>query len=261
MKKLQLLFRYLLYYFRSTNEHGVHSPFVYDIVTTVIYDEKEFYGYSKIEKIREKMLDNHSLINMQDFGAGSLHANNSKRKISELAMHSAKPKKYGRLLFRLVNKFQPSTILELGTSLGLSGMYLASARKQAQFISLEGSAELAHIAQQNFNALMLSNVEVLPGTFEDNLSHSIQKLESLHFVFFDGNHKRIPTIAYFEECLKFCCNESVFVFDDIHWSNEMEEAWNYIKEHPQVKVTIDLFFLGIVFFRKEQVKENFTIRY
>ncbi|MBL0049063.1 MAG: class I SAM-dependent methyltransferase [Bacteroidetes bacterium] len=261
MKKLQLLFRYLLYYFRSTNEHGVHSPFVYDLVTTVIYDEKEFYCFSKIEKIREKMLANHSLIFMQDFGAGSLRVNNSKRKISELAMHSAKPKKYGRLLFRLVNKFQPSTILELGTSLGLSGMYMASAHKQAQFISLEGSTELARIAQQNFNALMLSNVEVLPGTFEENLSHSIQKLEKLHFVFFDGNHRRIPTIAYFEECLKFCCNETVFVFDDIHWSIEMEEAWTCIKQHPQVKVTIDLFFVGIVFFRKEQVKENFTIRY
>ena len=128
-------------------------------------------------------------------------------------------------------------------------------------MSIEASIEIAKIAEQNFKDLHLQNTTVLHGTFEAKLTDAIQQLGKLNFVFFDGNHRKEPTLNYFKECLNFCTNESVFVFDDIHWSTEMEEAWSEIKNHPEVTVTLDLFFIGIVFFRKEQAKENFIIRY
>ncbi len=261
MKKLSLFFRYLIYLIRSKNAHGVHSPFIFDLVSTVIYNKREFYSFGQINKIRMKLLKNNNQIRVQDFGAGSMHSNSKKKAVKDIAQHSAKSKKYGELLFRLTNKFEPNTILELGTSLGISGLYLASAAKNAKFITMEASAEQAEIAEENFRELNLLNVEVCNGSFEEKLIESIQKLNALDFVFFDGNHTKEATLSYFYECLKYGHPESVFIFDDIHWSTGMEAAWKEIKSNPCVTVTIDLFFLGIVFFHTEQVKENFRIRF
>lgn len=261
MKKLLFLFRYLLYIIRSTTAHGVHSPFVYDLVTQVIYVKSNYYAFSKINKLRQQLIVNDREINTQDFGAGSYHSNAHSKKIGEIVKSAAKPRKYGELLFRLVNRFSPQTILELGTSLGISGAYLASACKNANLITIEASYEISNLAIKNFKEMNLSNATVIAGTFEDKLDTAIDKLNQLDFVFFDGNHKKVPTLAYFKKCLKYSHNESVFIFDDIHWSREMEEAWLEIKNHPSVTVTIDLFFIGIVFFRNQQAKEHFTIRY
>ena len=261
MQKLKIFFRYLIYLFRATNTHGVHSPFIFDLVTNVIYSKKHFYSFNKINRIRKKLNENEKTISVRDFGAGSLYSNSSKKKINQIAKQSSKTEKQGELLFRLVNKFAPETILEFGTSFGISGMYLASACAKSQMVTIEASEEIAQIAQKNFDEMNFENVTLLQGTFEDKLTEAIQKLMILHFVFFDGNHRKEPTLAYFNACLKQTMNESVFVFDDIHWSKEMEEAWMEIKNHPEVTVTVDLFFMGIVFFKKEQVKEHFIIRY
>lgn len=261
MQKLKLFFRYLIYLIRSTNAHGVHSPFVFDLVTNVIYSKKHFYSFNKINRIRKELNENETTISIRDFGAGSLYSNSSIKKINQIAQQSAKSEKQGELLFRLVNKFAPQTILELGTSLGVSGMYLASACSKSQMITIEASVEIAQIAKKIFEEMHLDNVTLLQGTFENKLTEAIQKLKILHFVFFDGNHRKKPTLAYFNECLNQSVNESVFVFDDIHWSKEMEEAWKEIKNHPKVTLTVDLFFMGIIFFKMEQVKEHFIIRY
>ena len=184
--------------------------------------------------------------------------------MGEIAERSAKNKKYCKLLFRLAYYFKPTTVLELGTSLGISTAYLASANPNSKVITIEGCPNTAQEAKKNFESLGLANIESLIGNFEDVLTTNIERLTSngkLDFAFFDGNHKREHTLKYFTQCLESTHNNSVFIFDDIHWSDEMEEAWEEIKSHPKVSVTIDLFFLGLVFFRKEQAKENFIIRY
>jgi len=198
---------------------------------------------------------------VDDFGAGSHFSSLNKRSIASIAKLASKNEKYGQLLFRLVNNFQPQTILELGSSLGFSCIYMASACKNAKLITIEGSHEIARIAQENIAESGLTNITLLNGKFEDELNNAINQLGKLDFVFFDGNHQKEATLFYFEECLKYHHQKSVFVFDDIHWSRGMQEAWEQIKAHPEVFVTIDLFFLGLVFFRKEQAKENFIIRY
>ena len=245
------------------NEHGVHSPFVYDLLTNVIYVQADYYPFKNIEKLREQLLDSDKEIVFTDLGAGKKKDDSatSTKKIKTIAQRSAKSAKYGQLLFRLVNHFQPSQVLELGTSLGISTAYLASANKQANIITIEGSKAVADIARQNFKQLQLQNIEQVIGNFDDVLPTIINDLKRIDFVFIDGNHCKTATINYFNTCLKKAHSNAVLVFDDIYWSDEMMEAWDEIKKNNQVTVSIDLFFMGLVFFKEGQAKQHFVIRF
>lgn len=261
MKKVFLAVNYLTYRLKSTSEHGVHSPFVFDLVTNVIYNKVDFYVYKEIEAVRTHLLESEKTIEFEDLGAGSLKTQSKKRKIEEIAKYSVKPKKYSQLLFRLVNHFQPTQILELGTSLGITTSYLAKANSKGKIISVEGTKEIAAVAKENFTQLEIKNVEQIIGNFDNELPALLNKIEKLDFVFFDGNHRKDATLNYFYQCLEKANDKSVFVFDDIYWSSGMKQAWQEIKNNTKVTVTIDLFFMGIVFFRQEQVKQHFIIKY
>ena len=261
MKKLHSLVYYLIYWVKSTNEHGVHSPFVFDILNQVIYNKTPYYAYEKIEQLRAELQNNYKTLNINDLGAGSTRGNSKQKSIASIANYAAKPKKYGQLLFRLVNYFQPEIILELGTSLGITSSYLAIANSKSKVISIEGSAEIAQQAENNFKSLDIKNINLIMGNFDEQLPILLNQQKILDFVFFDGNHQKAATLKYFNICLAHTTEKSVFVFDDIYWSKEMTEAWEEIKRHPKVTVTIDLFFIGLVFFRKEQAKQHFIIKF
>ncbi len=261
---LQLAVKYLRYWLTASNGkgHGIHSPFVYTFITQVLNDKRTFDCFRYIELKREELKNNNTEINVPDFGAGSRMQLNNKRKISAIAASSLKPKKYSRLLFRIVHFYKPENILELGTSLGVTTSYLSFANPSAKIITMEGAPEVAAVAKNNFNQLLLSNIKIAEGNFDDNLSSVVSKLSSVDFAFVDGNHRKQPTLNYFNQLLNVTTQSTIIIFDDIHWSTEMEEAWNEIKQHPLVTLTIDLFFSGIVFFRTEQKrKEHFTIRF
>lgn len=251
----------MIYRIKSVNEHGVHSPFVYDLLLSTIYNRKPFYAYEEVENIRRNMLSSNQKISCIDLGAGSHIQNKVSKSVSEIAASASKPAKYAQLLFRLVNHFQPSTILELGTSLGISSAYMASVNSEARLITIEGCGEIATVAKQNFSKLKLKNIEQKIGNFDAVLPDVLKNIQQVDFVFFDGNHRKEPTLNYFKQCLEKAVETSVFIFDDIYWSPEMKEAWEEIKKHERVTVSLDLFYMGIVFFRKEQVKEHFVIRY
>lgn len=262
--KWQLAKKYMLYWWRASNGkgHGVHSPFVFNFITRVLNDKRFFYCYQTIESVRGQLKTDNTLLTIEDFGAGSRIHSHTQRSIKEIATSSLKPKKYSQLLFRMVNYFQPSTILELGTSLGITTAYLASGKTDAQVTTMEGAKAVAAIAQQNFQSLQLKNVQLVTGNFDDTLPAVAEQLSSIDFAFVDGNHRLQPTLHYFNQLLPRVHEHSVLIFDDIHWSQEMEEAWNIIKAHEKVKLTIDLFFIGLVFFRKEsKVKQDFAIRF
>ncbi len=272
MNKIRFAFRYLQYLLKARTLHGTHSPFVYSLLEEVIYDTRHYYVFDEIETLRENLLRDERTINIKDFGAGSKINSSPKRKIKDIARNSAKADKYGQLLFRLIQKFKPETLLELGTSLGISTIYQAAAAPKSKTLTLEGCPETAAVAKENFGKMKLNNIEIIVGNFDETLPAVLGNPATpfplgragdglLDYVFFDGNHRKAPTLAYFSQCLTKAHNDSVFVFDDIHWSEEMEEAWEEIKADAAVTVTIDLFFIGMVFFRKEQVKENFLIRY
>ncbi len=260
----QLGIKYLRYYLTASNGkgHGIHSPFVFNLVTAVLNDKTVYEDYKQIEVLRKELLLNKTVLRVEDFGAGSVMGLSKQRTVQQIAASSLKKPKYAQLLYRLVKHFQPKQILELGTSLGITTAYLASAKKDADVVTMEGSVAITFTAERNFQLLHLSNIKVVTGNFDHTLQPAIAQLPTVNFVFVDGNHRKEPTLNYFEQLLQKSTDSTVFVFDDIHWSREMEEAWITIKQHPSVTVTVDLFFIGLVFFRKEQLeKEHFVIRF
>lgn len=256
-----MLFHYLAFLLKSKNEHAVHSPFVFELYTKIIKPEHIYYAFTGIEQIRRQMLTSAESIEVQDFGAGSKVTTSKKRKIKEIARYAQKNAKFGQLLFRLVNHFQPKVVFDLGTSLGITTLYMASACKQANVYTFEGCGQTLAVARKNFSTLGISNVTPIKGNIDHTLSAQIKKVPQLDFVFFDANHRLEPTLSYFNICLKKSHEASVFVFDDIYWSAEMAQAWEAIKAHPAVILTIDLFYVGLVFFRKNQPEQHFVLRF
>ena len=257
---LRKLFNYKLFA-KHKGGHGIHSPFVFDLITSLIEHDGEFYNYRIIENLRAYLLADKRIIEVCDCGAGSKVFKTKFRKISQIARHSAISHKHGKLLFRLVNRFKANTILELGTSLGISTLYLAFANRNAKVITIEACKETSNIAREIFKKAELKNIVQINGLFENTLLKTLQDEQSIDFVFFDGNHTFEATMSYFETCLPFVHNQTVFVFDDIHWSIQMENAWKQIIKHPKITASIDLFFMGIAFFRKEMQQQNFVIKF
>jgi predicted O-methyltransferase YrrM len=249
----------LLYRLRSFRLHGVHSPFVFDLYEHVIRHDGQYLAYPPIEALRKQLLKNEKAIPVTDLGAGSRTGAASTRQIRAIAATAAKPAKYAQLLFRLVNHFQPHAVLELGTSLGLTTAYLAMARQQSQVVTFEGCPNIAAEAGRNFQKLRLNNIRLVTGHLDQTLPATLQQLPAVDLVYFDGNHRYEPTMRYFEACLTKRTEDSVFVIDDIYWSPEMVRAWRAMCRHPEVTLSIDLFQLGLIFFRRKQPKQHFTL--
>ena len=310
---------YLRFLLKSTNQHGVHSPFVYDLLTKCFYKKEKKPAFETIEKFRKELLQDHRKIKVTDFGAGSRVFKSNERKVSDIAKNAGISKMRAILLNKLTSYFEIKSALELGTSVGISSVAIAAGNK-VNLTTLEGCPETAAVAREYFHLFKLGNINLEVGSFEEqllvergkwkvesgkdpqppkgeqpplppkgepnfltpnpelqtrnlkpqtrNLQHTTynkpettnHKPQTTNLVFFDGNHQKEATLKYFNMLLPLAHNDSVFIFDDIHWSRGMEEAWEAIKDHPQVRVTIDSFYWGIVFFRKEQEKEHFIIR-
>lgn len=208
------------------------------------------------------MLADKTEIEVQDFGAGSSVIKSNKRVVGDIAASSLKPKKYAQLLYRMVKYYKPQTILELGTSFGITSAYMASGDKSSEVFTCEGALSIAAIARQNFEALQLTNIQLTEGDFAKTLSPLLSNLVQLDLAFIDGNHRKEPTIDYFKQLLEHCNPSTILVFDDIHWSAAMEEAWDIIRDYPAVTLSIDLFFIGIVFLNPDiNHKQHYTIRF
>lgn len=262
--KFQLGLKYLRYYFSASGGrgHGVHSPFVFDFITTILNDRRFFYAYREVEILRKSALRNNTIIDVEDLGAGSSGVSSRQRRVKDIARWSLKSPKYGRLLFRMVDHYQPGVIIELGTSLGITTAYLALGQRSAKVYTLEGATSIAAIAQRHFAQLGLPNVYLTEGDFDNTLSPVLQQSGPPGLVFIDGNHRLEPTLRYFNRLLPYALAHSIFVFDDIHWSAEMEQAWQTIRNHPAVTCSIDLFFIGIVFFSPDfKERQDFSIRF
>ncbi|MEL1254235.1 class I SAM-dependent methyltransferase [Flavobacterium sp. DGU38] len=255
---------FLTFLWHSKNEHAVHSPFVFSLLTKCFYDKKAKPEYAILKKYRKSLLENKNFIEVTDFGAGSRVFKSNRRQISKIAETAGISTKRAELLFRVSNYFKPKSVLEIGTSLGLATAALAFGNKNAKIITLEGCPNTANVAQNQFTAFDCHNVDSVVTEFENYLQAIQLRLksetENFDLIYFDGNHSKKATLAYFDLLLPTIDNDSVWIFDDIHWSEDMERAWEIIKNHPKVKVTIDTFQWGFVFFRYEQPKEHFVIR-
>ena len=257
---LQIIKSYLKFFYNSKNQHGVHSPFVFNLVTKCFYDKKKYPEYTVLKNYRKSLLADKNLIEVTDFGAGSKVFKSNKRQIAKIAKTAGISPKRAELLFRITNYFQPSTILEIGTSLGLATTALSLGNKTSKITSLEGCPNTLYQCQLQLQKYNFNNIECINTEFSSYLKNFQLPASNFQLIYFDGNHSKQATLHYFKLLLPTITNETVWIFDDIHWSIEMEEAWEKIQQQPKVTVTIDTFQWGIVFFRVEQKKEHFVIR-
>ncbi|MCZ4408072.1 class I SAM-dependent methyltransferase [Cryomorphaceae bacterium 1068] len=250
---------YLNYRLKAKKRHGVHSPFVYNLSEEVFYKSSTKKA-EEIEAVRKELLRDQTLIELVDYGAGSRIYKGYERSISEIAKTSSSPTAMAQLMQRLISFLNLNNVLELGTNLGITTAYLTAANPNARVISLEGDPSLASIAVKNLQKIGLE-AEIIEGRFEDTLDLALAKMPTVDFAYIDGNHRKQPTLNYFQTVLEKTTENSVLAFGDIHWSQEMEGAWNTIKQNKTVTLTIDLFDLGLVFFRKDRTEaEHFIIR-
>ena len=247
---------YIKFLLSSRNQHGVHSPFVYQLVTKCFYDKENKKAYRQIADYRKELFKNKETIKVEDFKKGSRVFKSNERQISAIAKNTGISWKRSKLLYRLCAYLNSNHSIELGTSVGLATASLASYSKN-KVLSLEACPNTAAIAKKYLQKHAFKNVQIEVQKFEEMLPKIQQKYD---LVYMDGNHTYDATLKNFELLLPLTHNNSIFIFDDIYWSPDMQKAWKEIQQHPDVRLTIDTFYWGLVFFRKEQAKEHFKIR-
>ena len=191
-------------------------------------------------------------------GKGSTVTHLKKRKVCDIAKNSSVNKKIGKIIHNLSKFNNAKNILEIGTSLGISTVYLSTANSYSKVTTLEGCENTSNIALNNFTKFSLDNIDLIKGNFSFTLDEVLEKTESFDLVFFDGNHSKIDTLNYFNKCLKKINSKSIFVFDDINWSIEMKSAWNQIIKNDVVTLSFTFLRVGVLFFKKDLQNKNYN---
>jgi predicted O-methyltransferase YrrM len=260
-RSLLLALRYIAWRWHAADAHNIHSPFVFDLYTIAICSKTNIQAEKILRELRNKLSRDHRILNVADYGTAEGQSEGRKLSINYITSNYASGMKKAGLLFRLSEYFKPNSILELGTSLGVGTSSLALGSPNSKIISLEGSEEVAEAAKENFHLSGIKNTEVVTGEFSSTLRQALGQFSTVDLVYVDGNHRSVPTLSYFEQCLEKVNENSLFIFDDIHWSTDMESAWKKIQGHTAVSLTVDLFFVGLVFFRKGITKQNFILKF
>ncbi|MFD0962630.1 O-methyltransferase [Pseudofulvibacter geojedonensis] len=251
---------YIKFIFIAKSKLRTKSLFINEVLNESLLNKELFPLYTTLKKYRHKLYQNHQTIQVTDFGSGSRVFKSNTRKISAIARNAGLAPKRAVLLSKLANYFKPKHSLEIGTSLGLGTAALHLGYPKGKITTLEGCPETGNIAQQQFTNFNFKNIDLVIGEFNKYLN-DIDSSSIYDLVYFDGNHQKEATLNYFNKLIKHSNSNSVFIFDDIHWSKEMEEAWDVIKKDTRVKTTIDTFFWGLVFFNSEDThQKHFKIR-
>ncbi len=256
MEQLKQLNRHLKYYWRAKTKYQVQNPFVLDFLKNVVDNTETYSFFEDLEALRESLKKDGSQLVKQDLGAGAQFNPTQNTTVAAIAKNSQSYPVTSQFLFRLTNWLRPQNMVELGTSLGIATIYQALGSKKGQMHSIEGCPNITAVARKVVQDFKVTNVTIDQGNFDDLLPPLLQKIQQLDYIFVDGNHLEKPTIAYFEECLPFTNEDSVMVFHDIRWSSGMAAAWRYIQEHKAVTLTIEIYDVGVVFFKKDIGKKQ-----
>ena len=248
--------RFIHYWFHALGPHSLQAPFVYNLYNAVIKQKPE--PIQKIESLRQTLKDSEKSIQFESLGATSKLGSQT-QSLKQIITKGNSSVRVSSFLNRLGAYLGSKIIIDLGTSTGLNTSYLAMI-PESQVYTFEGNRELCNLAESNFTKLGLSNIKLYLGDITRTLPECLVTLSGVDMAFIDANHQYAPTMAYFEWLKAKSHNDTVIVFDDIHWSPEMDKAWKNIKADPDVTLTIDLFKVGLVFFRKELDKENLIVQ-
>lgn len=249
---------YFRFLWHSTNQHGVHSPFVYQLVTKCFYHKKQRPAYSVWEKTQQALKNDQREIQMFDAGAGSRVFSSEKRSISHIAKNAGTKSKRAKLLNRLVGYLEVGNAIELGTSLGLGSLAMIL-DNHLQLITVEACPETLTIANEVFQKNKCTSICAIHMTFDDFFAQHPPNI-TYDLVFLDGHHNGEATMRYYEKTLPFTHENTVLILGDIHSSSDMNNAWKILCKREEVSVSIDTFYWGFLFFRKGQVKEHFVVR-
>lgn len=257
---LYLIKHYFRHFFQAHRKgHGIHSPFAYQLCEEVFYNRHPFYELKRLRDLRQSLSQNNTIIRVEDFGAGSKVFKSNERVVSQLVKSGTSSVKQSEILFRLSNFLNAKTSLELGTSIGLNALYLAMVNSSHKVVSVEGSAELAAFASKLANDHHCKNLEIKHAKFDEILPTLLPQLHSIDLLYIDGNHTYEATMRYLQLALPYMNKTGVVVLDDIYWSQGMTKAWKEACELPQVTLSIDGFYFGMLFF-KEELKEKVNLK-
>ena len=274
---------------RNTGGHGVHSPYLFEWVRMVMSDKNTYYVWDEIEEIRQEMLKDTRELEFVDYGSGGLLPTSpskgrsaNMRRVCDIAKGSLARRKEAQLLARLVGWLgrplltSPSrggigdeasedrkglTIVELGTSLGVTTAYLAAMDSRNKVVTYEGCPAVAEVARANWEKLGLSNIACVVGEITvDSLQLAVDRLSGIDVAFIDANHTCEATLTYFNALASRVHEKSVVVVDDIHYNEDMEKAWKAICADERVTTTMDLYRMGLVFFDKHYWRKHYKMR-
>ena len=253
---MNLVFEYIKYKWKAKGRHGIHSPFVYELVDKAFKIGIPTPESNQLNQAFDLLKNNTKLLNIKDFGAGS-HKLGKTRSVKQIFNTSSSKGKYGKLLFQLANHFQPKKILEFGTSLGIGTLHFHLGSQNSSITTIDACPETANFAKE-FLSNKVSNVQFVESTFVDFLAN-LQN-ETYDLIFVDGHHDGEATLNYMQQLEKHAHNETIFILDDIRWSEGMFNAWNLLCESEKYHVSIDLFRMGILIPRQQQEKEHFILK-
>lgn len=248
----------------NTTGEGIHSPYLFQLVRFVLRDENTYYCFADIERRRELLLACEDRLDVVDYGsAGSKEGVHVTRRICDIAKTHLESARMGQLLFRILNfmgqeQKRPLEIMELGTSLGITTAYLASADSRNRVVTMEGSEAVLKVAQGVWRALRLENIEWQVGNIDDTLYKCAR--EELDLAYVDANHTYEATLRYADYLLNRMTEKGIIAIDDIHYSDEMERAWKELKQDPRVTTTMDLYHMGLIFVDPHYLKRHYVIR-
>lgn len=239
----------------EVDEHSIHTPFLYELFSTVVHVRPDFADFADIENYRSELLASEEVLNVNDLGSGSKHFTTALRAISEIAATSPAAAHEGHFYYRLARFCKPKSILELGTSFGISTLYLARA-VAGRVHTIEGSETIAALANAQFRKLGQTNIRLHVGNIDDLLPNLLDQMPQVDLAVIDANHRYEPTVRYFEALARKSKSHTVIILHDIHASAEMEAAWNDVRRHELVYVDIDLFCCGLLFFDTALQKQS-----
>jgi predicted O-methyltransferase YrrM len=257
MKMLFRIVSFLKFLIRSKGLHRVHSPFVFTLYQDLIRRGKHYPDFNELNSIRLALLNDKSPIQRAGIGASSKP---NKETIAEIAGKILSTKSWCEAFYRIAKHTNPHCIVELGTGLGLSTLYLAKAVPNAAIHTFEGDRSLATVSRTLFAEQNATKVTVHEGLFADTLPAFLASNPRIDIAFIDGDHTYEATMHNFKLLLPHLHENSIVIFDDIYWSWGMERAWTEIKAMQQVQQSIDFYRLGMVFFRTGQAKQQFNLR-
>lgn len=250
---------FVRFYLKAKTRFDVHSSFLHQLLIVIQDTEKEYYAFHNLEEERQRLLSAQEEVSVNKWGAGSTITHGNSAHISQIARRGISCPAKCRLLFQLALHFRPANILELGTCLGISSGYMASASKKCFVTTIEGNPDLVRIAKDVHFRLGLCNINCIQGLFTEQLDILASSVCPWDMVYLDGHHDEEATLALFDQIVACSHNDTIVVLDDIYWSAGMARAWQKITHHPQTTLCLDVFHVGIVFFNKALSKEYYPI--